>query len=66
MAVSTHKYKWLYLYGFVRPATGTVEWWLANSVNVPLFQSVLEENHSAAPVLRLNECTNGERRHRAA
>ena len=42
MAVSTHKYQWLYLYGFVRPTTGAVEWWLANSVNVPLFQSVLD------------------------
>ena len=42
VAVSTHKYKWLYLYSFVRPATGAVEWWLANSVNVPLFQSVLD------------------------
>jgi hypothetical protein len=41
-AVSTHKYQWLYLYGFVRPATGAVEWWLANSVNVPLFQSILD------------------------
>jgi hypothetical protein len=42
VAVSTHEYKWLYLYGFVRPATGAVEWWLANSVNVPLFQGVLD------------------------
>jgi hypothetical protein len=33
VALSTHKYQWLYLYGFVRPATGQVEWWLANSVN---------------------------------
>jgi hypothetical protein len=42
VAVSTHQYKWLYLYGFVRPTTGAVEWWLANSVNVPLFQGVLD------------------------
>jgi len=42
LALSTHKYKWLYLYGFARPATGAVEWWLANSVNVPLFQRVLD------------------------
>ncbi len=42
VAISTHKYQWLYLYGFVRPATGQVEWWLANSVNVPLFQGILD------------------------
>ena len=40
-AVGTHKYKWLYLYGFVRPATGAVEWWLPSSVNVEIFQQVL-------------------------
>jgi len=35
VALSTHKYKWLYLYDFARP-----EWWLATSVNVPLFKGV--------------------------
>ena len=30
VAVSSHKYKWLYLYGFVRPTTGDVEWWVAD------------------------------------
>ena len=53
-AVSTHQYKWLYLYGFVRPATGAVEWWLANSVNVPLFQGVLDgAGWHASPRLRI-------------
>jgi len=42
VAISHHKYRWLYLYGFVHPAIGAVEWWLANSVNVALFQSVLD------------------------
>jgi len=42
LAVSNHKYEWLYLYGFVRPATGAVEWWLASTVNVALFQSILD------------------------
>jgi len=41
IAVATHKYKWLYLYGFVRPATGEVEWWLADGVSVELLQQVL-------------------------
>ncbi len=42
LAVSNHKYEWLYLYGFVRPATGAVEWWLANTVNIALFQAILD------------------------
>ena len=42
LAVSTHKYKWLYLYGFVRPRTGDVEWWVANGIGVDLFQKGLE------------------------
>ncbi len=42
VAVSTHKYKWLYLYGFVRPRTGDVEWWVATGIGVDLFQKVLE------------------------
>ncbi len=42
ISVSAHKYKWLYLYAFVRPAGGEVEWWVANSVNVALFQAVLD------------------------
>lgn len=42
VALSSHKYQWLYLYGFVRPATGDVEWWLANKIGVALFQQVLD------------------------
>ena len=42
VAVSSHKYEWLYLYAFVRPATGEVVWWIANTVNVALFQRVLD------------------------
>ena len=42
LAVSTHKYKWLYLYGFVRPRSGEVEWWVANGIGVDLFQKVLD------------------------
>lgn len=41
-ALATHKYKWLYLYGFVRPSTGAVEWWVASGIGVALFQQVLE------------------------
>ncbi len=42
IAVSTHRYKWLYLYAFVHPAKGEVEWWVANAVNVSLFQDILD------------------------
>lgn len=42
LAVSHHKYRWLYLYGFVHPASGAVEWWLASTVGVALFQAVLD------------------------
>lgn len=34
-------YDWLYLYGFVRPATGDVEWLLLPTVNVPTFNIAL-------------------------
>lgn len=42
LARSTHKYRWLYLYGFVRPSSGDVEWWLASRVNIELWQAVLD------------------------
>jgi len=42
LAVSNHKYQWLYLYGFVRPVSGAVEWWLASTINVALFQRILD------------------------
>jgi hypothetical protein len=42
LALSTHKYRWLYLYGFVHPRRGDVHWWLASGVSVALFQRVLE------------------------
>ena len=41
VATSSHKYEWLYLHAFVRPATGDVEWWITNTVNVPLFQTIV-------------------------
>jgi len=35
-------YKWLYVYGFVRPTTGETEWFLLPSVSVVAFSLVLE------------------------
>lgn len=42
LAISHHKYRWLYVWGFVHPASGRVEWWLANRVGVALLQRVLD------------------------
>jgi transposase len=42
VALSHHKYRWLTVWGFVHPASGRVEWWLANRVGVALFQAVLD------------------------
>ena len=35
------RYEWLYLYGFVRPTSGAVEWFLCSAVNTALFAAVL-------------------------
>ena len=35
------RYEWLYVYGFVRPASGATEWFLGNRVNTALFAAVL-------------------------
>jgi hypothetical protein len=41
IAPGHHRYQWLYLYGFVRPATGAVVWFLVDSVNTALFSAIL-------------------------
>ena len=35
------RYEWLYLYGFVRPTSGAVEWFPCSAVNTALFAAVL-------------------------
>ena len=42
LARGRHRFQWLYLYGFVRPASGQVVWFLFNTVNVEAFQATLE------------------------
>jgi transposase len=37
-----HRFQWLYLYGFVHPASGEVVWYLFNTVNIEAFQATLE------------------------
>jgi hypothetical protein len=41
VAVVAPGYEWLYLYDFVRPATGDLVWFLGNTVNTALFAAVL-------------------------
>lgn len=41
VAVQHLGYEWLYLYGFVRPATGEVEWLLMPTVNTATFNIAL-------------------------
>ena len=41
VAVAEPRYQWLYLYGFVRPTTGALVWFLCNAVNTALLSAVL-------------------------
>jgi transposase len=41
VAVAHPRYKWLYLYAFVRPTSGAVEWFAASTVDTELFSAVL-------------------------
>jgi hypothetical protein len=41
VAPAEPRYEWLYLYGFVRPTTGALVWFLCNAVNAALFSAVL-------------------------
>jgi hypothetical protein len=42
IAVNQRHYEWLYVYGFVHPSSGRVEWLLLSSVDTDLFQLVLD------------------------
>src|SRR3954462_12666529 len=39
LALGHHRFQWLYVFGFVRPATG--EWFLADAVNTAMFSEIL-------------------------
>jgi hypothetical protein len=41
VAVGRHRYEWLYLYGFVHPATGKVVWFVCSTVDAELLSAVL-------------------------
>lgn len=40
-ASSHHRYQWLYLYGFVWPATGEVVWFISDGVNTALSRALM-------------------------
>ncbi len=42
IAPGHHRYPWLYLYGFVRPASGEVVWFLATAIDAAMFSALLE------------------------
>src|SRR3954452_754618 len=41
LAIGHHRFAWLYVYGFVRPATGAVVWFLADAANTAMFSAIL-------------------------
>ncbi|MCW2240637.1 transposase [Azospirillum canadense] len=41
MALGHHRFDWLYVAGFVRPSTGQVIWFLADTVSTALFSAPL-------------------------
>jgi transposase len=41
LARGHHRFQWLYVFGFVRPATGAVVWFLADAVNTAMFSEIL-------------------------
>ena len=41
-AIGRRRYQWMYLYAFVRPATGEVQWLLLPTVSVAVFSIALE------------------------
>lgn len=41
VALGHQRFQWLYVYGFVRPATGEVVWFLVDGVNAAMFSEIL-------------------------
>src|SRR3954469_2347132 len=41
LALGHHRFQWLHVFGFVRPATGAVVWFLADAVNTAMFSEIL-------------------------
>ena len=50
IAVAHPRYKWLYLYAFVHPTSGAVEWFTGSTVDTALFSAVLARFAAAVDV----------------
>jgi hypothetical protein len=42
IALSHHRYEWLYVTAFVAPASGETVWFLSNGIDKPFFAKLLE------------------------
>jgi hypothetical protein len=54
LAVSTHRYEWSYVYGFVHPRTGRTRWLILPQVNTAAMQVALRDFARAE---RLVDCS---------
>jgi hypothetical protein len=43
IALGHHRYEWLYIWGFVEPATGTTVWNVSNAVCKEMFEAILAD-----------------------
>ncbi len=43
IALGHHRYEWLYIWGFVQPATGSTVWSISNGVSKELFEGILKD-----------------------
>ena len=43
IALGHHRYEWLYVFGFVEPASGATVWNVANAVCKEMFEAVLAD-----------------------
>lgn len=43
IAIGHHRFEWLYVTGFVEPATGRTVWNIANAICKPLFEAILAD-----------------------
>ncbi|MGC2600724.1 MAG: hypothetical protein WA384_05155 [Rhodomicrobium sp.] len=41
IALGHHRYEWLYVWGFVEPATGATVWNVSNAVCKEMFEAIL-------------------------
>lgn len=55
VAKGRRSYQWLYIYGFLHPATGRVFWLFLHTVNTELFNLALKEFAEYAGINKLNQ-----------